>query len=448
MRHAAVIAILLCQASAGAAPAEPTLPISGEELLKRATAARIQAENDLARARLQRLDRRKALTARLQKAYADLDAAKAKAKAAREALQRIEAETAEARRRAEGLTRRTERMVVQAAASAGAEVKTSDTVEAVEGALWKGLSARLARIERDAGISLATETVVDREGNEVRVPVIRLGGYGAYAGGRSRAACGLLRALADNRQVVAGPYLDETQADAVRAAAAGNIARLPIDVDGGMLNRAASEPVGIRTWLAAGGVFIIPIIVVGALGVVLIGERVAYLVLSKASPSLAARTLKLLERRDVTAARALLGASHTPAARVLLAGVETVAEPPDRREAAMESALLAEMPRLERSLSLLGALAGVAPLLGLLGTVSGMITTFDTISTAGTGNARLLSGGISEALITTQLGLMVAIPLLLAHAWLRRWVERREAVLEYAAIEVLGVRPPPEEANE
>jgi biopolymer transport protein ExbB len=104
----------------------------------------------------------------------------------------------------------------------------------------------------------------------------------------------------------------------------------------------------------------------------------------------------------------------------------------------MESALLAEAPHLERSLSLLAALAGVAPLLGLLGTVSGMIATFDTISTVGTGNPRLLSGGISEALITTQLGLMVAIPLLLAYAGLERWVQRREAMLEHQAIQVFG----------
>ncbi|MBM4020017.1 MAG: MotA/TolQ/ExbB proton channel family protein [Planctomycetes bacterium] len=105
----------------------------------------------------------------------------------------------------------------------------------------------------------------------------------------------------------------------------------------------------------------------------------------------------------------------------------------------METALLAEAPKLERSLSLLAALAGVAPLLGLLGTVSGMIATFDTISAAGTGNPRLLSGGLSEALITTQSGLMVAIPLLLVHAWLRRWVERREVMIEHQAVQAFGL---------
>ena len=66
--------------------------------------------------------------------------------------------------------------------------------------------------------------------------------------------------------------------------------------------------------------------------------------------------------------------------------------------------------RLDRHLGIIGVLAGVAPLLGLLGTVTGMISTFDVISLFGTGNARAMAGGISEALITTQTGLFVAIP--------------------------------------
>ena len=73
---------------------------------------------------------------------------------------------------------------------------------------------------------------------------------------------------------------------------------------------------------------------------------------------------------------------------------------------------------LNRHLALIGVLAAVAPLLGLLGTVTGMITTFDVISTFGTGNAKAMAGGISEALITTQTGLVVAIPGLYMHGFL------------------------------
>lgn len=79
--------------------------------------------------------------------------------------------------------------------------------------------------------------------------------------------------------------------------------------------------------------------------------------------------------------------------------------------------------KLEGTLSVIGVLAKVAPLMGLLGTVTGMIVTFDIISVFGAGNARAMAGGISEALITTQTGLMVAIPGLYAHNFLTRRAE-------------------------
>lgn len=76
---------------------------------------------------------------------------------------------------------------------------------------------------------------------------------------------------------------------------------------------------------------------------------------------------------------------------------------------------------LDRGLTLIGVLAAVAPLLGLLGTVLGMITTFNTITLFGTGNARAMAGGISQALITTQTGLLIAIPGL----YMRNFIQRR-----------------------
>ncbi len=81
---------------------------------------------------------------------------------------------------------------------------------------------------------------------------------------------------------------------------------------------------------------------------------------------------------------------------------------------------------LSSCLDLLGVLAAVAPLLGLLGTVMGMVTTFDVLSMFGTGNARAVAGGISEALITTQTGLMVAIP----GMYMKTILDRRAGVLK------------------
>ena len=79
---------------------------------------------------------------------------------------------------------------------------------------------------------------------------------------------------------------------------------------------------------------------------------------------------------------------------------------------------------LDRFLALIGILAGIAPLLGLLGTVTGMLVTFDVIAVFGTGNARAMAGGISEALISTQTGLLIAIPGLYMANFLKRRSER------------------------
>ena len=78
--------------------------------------------------------------------------------------------------------------------------------------------------------------------------------------------------------------------------------------------------------------------------------------------------------------------------------------------------MLAEVPRLERSHNLIKLLAAMSPLLGLLGTVTGMIVTFQAISLFGSGDPKLMASGISQALVTTVLGLVMAIPLLFGHS--------------------------------
>ena len=84
----------------------------------------------------------------------------------------------------------------------------------------------------------------------------------------------------------------------------------------------------------------------------------------------------------------------------------------------IDEAILREIPKVEQGLMTLAILAAIAPMLGLLGTVSGMIETFQAITLFGTGDPKLMSGGISQALMTTELGLAVAIPLLLIHSLL------------------------------
>ncbi len=107
-------------------------------------------------------------------------------------------------------------------------------------------------------------------------------------------------------------------------------------------------------------------------------------------------------------------------------------------EEIMFARLLEIRPRLERYLAFLALVAAAAPLLGLLGTVTGMIKTFNLITIFGTGDAKKLSSGISEALVTTELGLAVAIPVLLAHGLLNRMAKRKMADLEQGAVAFLN----------
>jgi biopolymer transport protein ExbB len=95
----------------------------------------------------------------------------------------------------------------------------------------------------------------------------------------------------------------------------------------------------------------------------------------------------------------------------------------------LDQCAMREMSPLRRYLSVIAVLAAVAPLFGLLGTVTGMMTTFNVIALFGTGNARAMAGGISEALITTQSGLLVAIPGLFMSAFLTRRANRLESHL-------------------
>lgn len=100
----------------------------------------------------------------------------------------------------------------------------------------------------------------------------------------------------------------------------------------------------------------------------------------------------------------------------------------------LDETVILVVASLDEYLAFIGILAGVAPLLGLLGTVTGMITTFDIISVFGTGNAKAMAGGISEALITTQTGLLVAIPGL----YMRNFLTRRAENLKHR-ISSLGI---------
>ncbi len=127
----------------------------------------------------------------------------------------------------------------------------------------------------------------------------------------------------------------------------------------------------------------------------------------------------------------------SPLGRVLAAGLVHVRRSREVMMESIEDAGRHEAHALERYLNTLGTIAAISPLLGLLGTVVGMIDVFGTISSQGVGNAPALAGGISQALITTAAGLVVAIPSLMAYRYLRGRVDELVVEMEQQALKLV-----------
>ena len=119
-----------------------------------------------------------------------------------------------------------------------------------------------------------------------------------------------------------------------------------------------------------------------------------------------------------------------PLGRVMMAYDSAKSKDADTVELKLDEAILKESPKFEFGLNLLKLFAGIAPLLGLLGTVTGMIKTFQAMMIYGTGDPQLMAGGISEALVTTMLGLIAAIPLLILHSFCSSLARSIQGTLE------------------
>jgi len=127
-----------------------------------------------------------------------------------------------------------------------------------------------------------------------------------------------------------------------------------------------------------------------------------------------------------------------PLGRVMLAYEKTQSNDVETVALKLDDAILKELPKLESGLNLVKVLAATAPLLGLLGTVIGMINTFQAITLFGTGDPQIMAGGISEALVTTVLGLIAAIPLLLLHSFAAGAAKRVSQILEEQAAGIIA----------
>jgi len=192
--------------------------------------------------------------------------------------------------------------------------------------------------------------------------------------------------------------------------------------------------------LAAGGPVMIPLAIVAILALVLIAERFVFLSRQGGNTvKVAEDILKACHGGDFQKAEQIAVENPSVISRSLLACLSHRLDGTTAMEDAVAEAVLHELPNVERFLSSIGILAGVAPLLGLLGTVTGMITTFNTITMLGSGQPRLMAGGISEALLTTATGLIIAIPVLLLHSFLSSRADKLIADTERFAATLLNL---------
>jgi biopolymer transport protein ExbB len=211
------------------------------------------------------------------------------------------------------------------------------------------------------------------------------------------------------------------------------------------LEKAADEPVAksLAAHVTSGGPIAWVIVALGAATALLLVLRTAGLLTIARDPRpLLDAVVPLVEKgRDAEALALARGASGS-GARVVEAALAHPRAAGEALESLLSDAMLREGIRCDRFDAVVSVAAAVAPLLGLLGTVTGMIGTFDVITLYGTGDPKLLSGGISEALITTELGLAVAIPALLWGNLLGGLAEKVKRRMESAALRIVHLRSP------
>jgi len=221
---------------------------------------------------------------------------------------------------------------------------------------------------------------------------------------------------------------------------------LVLDPTLGMANKIVATQEPLWDHVKSGGPVMVPILVMAGLALlVALYKWLTLAFVAKPSRRSLDALLEAVGRRDQAAARQAAAQMRGPAGRMLAAGVEHLDEPRELVEEVMYETVLTTRLKLQRLLPFIAICAASAPLLGLLGTVTGMINTFDMITVYGSGDAKSLSGGISEALITTEYGLIVAIPALLLHAFLSRKASATIGHMESVAVAFLnqlGKAPP------
>ncbi len=265
--------------------------------------------------------------------------------------------------------------------------------------------------------------VIEAGGNKVVKEVVRVGPFALVADGKFLEYNGVTGNVAE---LIRQPADRFGSSAAELQASSGELVQFGIDPTGGSILGLLVQAPTLKERVEQGGLVGYIILAVGALGLLLALERLVSLTLIRSKVN------KQLKSETFT--------DNNPLGRVM----QVKEKYPDADTEAMElhltEAILTEVPKLGRNLTIIKIISVVAPLMGLLGTVTGMINTFQAITLFGTGDPKLMAGGISQALVTTVLGLVVAIPMTLLYAVLNTRSKNIVFILQEQAAGVIAER--------
>ncbi len=280
------------------------------------------------------------------------------------------------------------------------------------------LEAGLSRMESLNGGATYKGQAITSEGLLEQGTFVRFGPITYFAGDNGIA--GLVE-QGNTTEPLVLPIMAGEFDSGLAAIASGQDGTLPVDatLDNAMAIEATKESIGEH--IGKGGIWVYPILGFAFLSLAVAAFKAFELMsLPKPKEGFLAEVLAKLANKDKEGAAHVANSSSGPMGKMIQQGVKYSDHNPELVEEILYESMVETQPKVMRLLPFISVTAAVAPLLGLLGTVTGMINTFNRIKIFGTGDAKSLSGGISEALITTEFGLIVAIPALLLYAILSR----------------------------
>jgi biopolymer transport protein ExbB len=306
-----------------------------------------------------------------------------------------------------------------------------------------GMAGALFEEMRLSGeVGLRQASVVGRDGEERMSDVMTLGPFTAVY--REGSEIGFLRYSQSERKLFALSSLPPRgMRGTLNRYLAGENESVTIDISGGAALRQITQEVTFWEHLQQGGPIVYPILAIGVVALLIVGFKFLYFNRVHGQTDKIMREVTTMAARgDWDGCEAVVKrheGKKMPVVEVVADGLSARLEDRETRDSVMQEAILRELPHVERGLASLSVFAAVAPLLGLLGTVTGMIETFRVITLYGTGDPRLMSSGISEALVTTELGLAVAIPIMLFYTFLSRRANTIIGEMEEKAVHLSNI---------